>query len=136
MTLPMASIYVGGGLTLLIAILHCRFHTMFGWAGEFSRISQLNARILYTIHVALLLLFFMLGGISIVFAREMSQAEGLSLALTGWLSLFWLWRLVWQLVYFRRDRGQRIPPVAVFFISVFFLQFVAYGLPVVYLFFR
>jgi hypothetical protein len=129
---PVASIYVGGGLTLLVAILHCRFYSMFGWADAFSRISQLNARILYTIHVALLLLLFLLGAMSIAFANELSQAQGLSLGLTVMLSLFWLWRLVWQLTYFKRDRGQRIPPMAVFLILVFFLLFVAYGLPVVY----
>ena len=69
---------------------------------------------------------------SIVFATELSQAKGLSLGLTVMLSLFWLWRLVWQLTYFKRDRGQRIPPMAVFMILVFSLLFVAYGLPVVY----
>ena len=127
---PIASICVAGGLTLLLAVLHCRFYSMFGWAEAFSLISPLNARILYTIHLALLLLFFVLGAISIGFAGELSRARGLALAIDGLLSLFWLWRLVWQLIYFKRAPRQRISPVAIFLSSVFFLLFVAYGVPV------
>lgn len=37
---PVASIYVGGGLTLLLTILHFRFYSMFGWADALSRGSR------------------------------------------------------------------------------------------------
>jgi len=124
-----AGMYTGGVLTLLMAFFHCRFYALFRWKDVFSGISQLNARVLYTIHLALLLLFFALGVITLLSVEELGRAEGVSLSLTVSLSLFWLWRFIWQLVHFRRGKGRRVSPLGLILTFAFFLLFVSYGLP-------
>ncbi|HPF31536.1 MAG TPA: hypothetical protein PK907_00840 [Candidatus Sabulitectum sp.] len=127
--ISIAGMYAGGVLTLLMALFHCRFYSLFRWKDVFSGIPQLNARVLYTIHLALLLLFFALGAITLLSAEELSRAEGVSLPLTVSLSLFWLWRFLWQLVHFRRGKGRRVSPLELILPAAFFLLFVSYGLP-------
>lgn len=132
--LPLVSIYVGGILTLVMALFHTRFYRMFDWKSDFSKISILNIRIIYTVHLALLLLFFMIGIISIVYANELSQSVGLSNGINSILTIFWLWRFIWQLIYFKRRKGQSLPPRIIILTIVFFLLFVSYLIPVIYRF--
>ena len=132
--IPLVSIYVGGALTLIMAIFHTRFYRMFNWKTDFDKVTVLNARIIYTVHLALLLLFFMLGIISIVNAKELAQSIGLALGLNLLFSVFWLWRLIWQFTYFKREKRQKIPLIGMILIFVFALLFITYLIPVIYRF--
>jgi hypothetical protein len=132
--IPLVSIYIGGALTLIMAIFHTRFYRMFNWKTDFDKVTVLNKRIIYTVHLALLLLFFMLGIISIVNARELAQSIGLALGLNLLFSVFWLWRLIWQLAYFKREKRQKIPLIGIILILVFALLFITYLIPVMYRF--
>ena len=42
-----------------------------------------------------------MGGLSVRYARELSAQPGLPFAFCATLSVFWIWRLGWQLSYFR-----------------------------------
>jgi len=130
--IPLISIYVGGVLTLLMAFLHTRFYRMFNWKTDFEKISKLNSKIIYTIHQALLFLFIIIGLISLIHAQELSRSYGLAAGFNLFLSLFWLWRLLWQLVYFKREKGKKQPPLVVFLISAFAILFVSYLIPMIY----
>ncbi len=130
--LPILSIYSAGILTVAIAIFHTRFYTLFDWKTDLDKISVSNARIIYTVHFALLLLFFLTGIITIVYARELSEGTGLARGLDQALAVFWLWRLVWQFVYFKRQSGQKLHPRVIVLIIAFFLLVVCYLMPVVY----
>ena len=132
--IPLVSIYIGGALTLIMAIFHTRFYRMFNWKTDFDKGTVLNARIIYTVHLALLLLFFMLGIISIVNAKELAQSIGLALGLNLLFSVFWLWRLIWQFTYFKREKRQKIPLIGMILIFVFALLFITYLIPVIYRF--
>jgi len=132
--IPLVSIYVGGALTLIMAIFHTRFYGMFKWKTDFNKVTVLNARIIYTVHVALLLLFFMLGIISIVNAKELAQSVGLALGLNLLFSIFWLWRLIWQFAYFKREKKQKIPLIGIILILLFVFLFITYLIPVIYRF--
>jgi TRAP-type C4-dicarboxylate transport system permease large subunit len=130
--IPLISIYVGGVLTLLMAFFHTRFYRMFNWQTEFEKISKVNSKIIYTVHQALLFLFILIGLISLIHAKELSRSFGLAAGFNLFLSLFWLWRLVWQLVYFKREKGKKQPPLVVFLISAFAILFVSYLTPIIY----
>lgn len=130
--LPIISIYTGGILTLLMALFHTQFYKLFDWKSDFKKISIINSRIIYTIHFALLLLFLMFGSISIVFADELSQSTGLSKGLNFIMTIFWLWRFIWQLIYFKRGKEQRLPPRIIILIFVFILLFISYLIPLIY----
>lgn len=57
MNLTRTGIMAAGVLTLAVAIGHTFFYRLFGWAADFGKMKPLNQRVLYTIHVALYLLF-------------------------------------------------------------------------------
>ena len=132
---PLVSIYLGGALTLLVAILHTRFYKMFNWKGDFEQITITHARIFYTIHLALVLLFFMIAAISIIYAKELSQSVGLAFGFNLLYSFFWMWRLIWQFVYFKREKAQKIPPIGMFLSIIFMLLTISYLIPVIFKFF-
>lgn len=90
----------GGALSLLVAAGHTAFDRLFRWGPELERLSPRNRRVLYTIHVALYLQFLPIAIASIAYPGELAR-PGLGGALALAYALFWAWRLVWQLVYFR-----------------------------------
>ena len=125
-------IVLGGVLSLVIFVFHIRFYRFFGWRKDFEKISPVNRRVLYTIHLALYLLLALFGVVSIVYAGELSRAEGLAGGLTLGLSLFWLWRAVWQIGYFTpllktADRSRRV--VHYILTAMFVVLFIVYLLP-------
>ena len=132
--LPLICIYVGGVLTLLMSLLHTRFYKMFNWKTEFEKLSRENSIILYTIHIALLLDSIIIGLITIGYAKELSQSIGLAAGFNGSLSIFWLWRFIWQFTYFRVEKGQKLPAVSVLLSVIFLLLFASYFIPFLYRF--
>ena len=129
-------IYLGGVLTLLMAILHTRYYKIFNWKTEFKNISTANTRIFYTLHIALLLMFFIIAATSIVYANELSRSEGLANGLNILFAAFWFWRLIWQFVYFKKQKRQKTHPVAIVLSTMFLLLAVSYSIPVVVRFFN
>jgi hypothetical protein len=95
------SIYAGGILTLAMGLFHTQFVKLFKWKADYRNISDVNRKIFHTIHLALLLLFFLIGALTLIYARELSECKGLALGLNLILVLFWLWRAVWQVYYFK-----------------------------------
>jgi hypothetical protein len=122
---------MGGALTILLAIFHSRFYKVFHWAKDFEKVTLINRKIIYTIHLALLLIFFMIGTLSLICAKELSQSIGLALWFNLFYAVFWIWRLVWQILYFKRPKGQKIPPIGIFLMILFALLILSYLLPVV-----
>jgi hypothetical protein len=59
--MPLAKICIvlGGVLSFLMACFHTRFYRMFRWDRDFEKVTLLNHKVLYSIHITLLLLFFL-----------------------------------------------------------------------------
>ncbi len=114
------SVYSGGILTLLMAIFHIRFPKLFKWEVDIRRISEINKKIFFTIHLALLLIFFIMGFLSLIFAQELSECKGISLGLNVTFSAFWFWRAVWQIFYFK---GKVMHYVLIAIFSILFLVY-------------
>lgn len=119
------SIYTGGVLTILMATFHVQFPKLFKWKVDYRKVSELNKKISFTIHLALLLIFYLIGLLSLIYAKELSESNGISFGLNLIISAFWLWRLCWQIFYFKG----KLMHFAL--IVVFSLLFIAYLIPVV-----
>ena len=119
------SIYSGGVLTIFMAIFHTQFYKLFKWDIDYKSITAINKKIFYTIHLALLLLFFGLGFLTVFYAQELSLCVGISFGINLIISIFWLWRAIWQIIYFT---GKIMHYVL---IAYFFLLFIAYLIPIV-----
>ena len=79
--LSLVSIYCGGVLSLLMGIFHTQFFKLFKWKKELEKITGTNKNIIYTIHIALLLLFFGFAVLSLLYAKELSLCTGISFGL-------------------------------------------------------
>ena len=124
--ISLISIYTGGILTILMAIFHINFPKIFKWEKDFGRITELNKKAFYTIHIALLLIFIIIGILSFFYAGELSECKGIALGLNILISLFWLWRTIWQIFYFK---GKMLHYLLIIW---FFTLSVSYIIPVIY----
>jgi hypothetical protein len=128
-----AGIVAGGILMLIVGIAHMFFHRIFDWRQVFARVRVLDAKVFYTLHVALMLLGFVLAYVSLRHSDELSRGAGAAGTITTLLAAFWLWRLVWQVVYFRPRRlqvGRRWMRVHYGWIALFVMLTIAYSLPI------
>lgn len=124
-------ILIGGTLSLLIVVFHCFFYRLFSWKAEFRRIQLINYRIFFTIHLALILLFVIFCLLSFLYFRELAACNGIAFGLVIGYAVFWLWRTIWQIVYFKQPKGTRKRPGLHYgLIMVFGLLFVFYAFPV------
>ncbi len=102
----LVSIYIGGFLTLVIALYHTQLYKKLNWAEAFEKIDSENAKIIYTINLALTILFFMIGFLSVFYARELSESNGFALGFCLVYSGFWIWRLVWQILWLNKGKDR------------------------------
>ena len=133
MNIAKICIGIGGSLSLLMTLFHTRFYRLFQWKIAFNKMDPVNKKVLYTVHVALLLLFLLFSFISFIFMDELSNCEGLAFGIVLAYALFWLWRAIWQLLYFRpsKDRKPRRLYLHYILTVVFAMLFSAYFIPVV-----
>ena len=130
-TLSLISIYCGGLLSFFMGVFHTQFFKIFKWEKVFNNISAIDKNIFYTLHIALLLLFFGISAVSLTYAEELSSASGLAFGIILINSLFWLWRTFWQIFYFKPDKNSKRLYLHYTLILYFSLLFIAYALPVV-----
>ncbi len=109
MRLAEIGIVTGGALTLAVSIGHTFFYRLFRWGEDFGRIGARNRMVLYSIHVALYLLLLPFALVSIAYPAELARPGGLGGTLTLSIAAFWVWRLVWQIVYFGPRAGNEGP---------------------------
>ena len=121
----LVSIYAGGILTLMMATFHVRFPKLFKWNADYRGVSELNKKISHTIHLALLLIFYIIGLLSLIYAQELSECIGISFGLNLMISIFWLWRASWQIYYFK---GKTMHYAL---IAIFSLLFITYIIPII-----
>jgi hypothetical protein len=126
---------IGGGvLSILMAIFHFKFPQILDWKSEFAKIGPAKGKIHYTINLALILIFTGIGLLSIVYAHELAHPAGVGFGLIVLFSLFWLWRTIWQVVYFRLPKGAKPKSFVVmhYILIVYFaLLTIFYAIPIV-----
>jgi hypothetical protein len=98
---PTIAVQAAGAASVLIGLGHLSFGRLFAWSPDLRRLPTVTARVFITLHVAVILVLTGLGGLTLLYARDLSTQPGLPRALCALLSLFWLWRLLWQVWYFR-----------------------------------
>ncbi len=125
-------ILAGGVLTLFMVIFHCLFYKMFDWRSEFEKIKLINHRIFISIHVALILSFTAAASLSFLYYREMADCNGIACGLVVSCAVFWLWRTMWQIFYFKIPKDVKKTPVLHYLLIVIFaLLFISYTIPVI-----
>lgn len=128
------AIKIGGVVSALIGIGHCFFYRGFGWDEDFEKTRLLTAKVLYTIHLFLIPMFFFFSYASLVHTKELAGGTPLGLAMSTFYSAFWLLRESWQLIYFRPSliRGfEKLLPLHYLLVVCFILLLAAYAFPLI-----
>lgn len=126
------AIKMGGYLSAIVGIGHCFFYRGFGWEEDFEKTRVLTAKVLYTIHLFLIPMFFFFSYASLVHTKELSGGTPLGIAMSTFYAVFWLFRELWQIVYFRPSRisgFERLLPLHYFLITLCFFLVAAYAYP-------
>ncbi len=101
MSLLKIGILLGGFISLLVANGHRTFYKFFEWKKTFQKISVLDSKLFYTVHLFLIPIFLLFSYISFFHTEELVQVKtDLSRDLLIFYCLFWLSRGIWQIVYF------------------------------------
>ena len=126
------SILTGGILSFAMVIFHLKFYNLFGWKTEFEKVQLKNRNIFYTIHIALILFFVIFSIISIVYFKELAVCTGLAFGISLLYSIFWLWRTIWQIFYFKYPEEIKSKPALHYIvILIFSLLLISYAIPVI-----
>lgn len=125
---------VAGAVSVALGVGHTAFHRIFGWEREFAKMSVLNRKVFTTIHVATTLFLLVCGVLTLRYAPLLAQPGEAAWVICLSFGAFWLWRLLWQLFYFRPSRLQPKRSLLVLhyaLVVLFALLTAGYGAPLV-----
>ncbi len=113
-------IIIGGILSLLMGLFHTQFPKIFKLKNSFKEDQNSSYKIIFTIHIALIIILFEFGFFSIIYSQEIAQKKGLGFGFLIINSILWLWRLFWQIYYFKIPKNLDKKPVLHYFLISFF----------------
>jgi len=116
-------IKVGGIYSFGFVIFHLMFWRIFNWGNDLRSLSFLNRAIMQVVNLSLTFAFVIFGYISLLHSKELLESS-LGHSLLILISLFWLFRAIEQIVFFKLKHWG-----SVVFLLVFLLGSVLYGIP-------
>lgn len=128
------AIKAGGYLSAMVGLGHCFFFRGFGWEEDLEKTRVLTAKILYTIHLFLIPMFFFFSYASLVHTKELAGGTPLGLAMSTFYAAFWIIREFWQLIYFKPTPSlvngfEKLLPLHYFLVTCFIVLSAAYAFP-------
>lgn len=113
----------GGAYHLTIAIFHLFFWRIFHWKEDLASLTRVNRSIVQILNLCLTFVFFAAAYLSFFHAAELLSAP-LGRAILASIALFWVFRLILQVVFFgARHR------LSILFIVIFLVGAALYLLP-------
>jgi hypothetical protein len=103
------------------------------WHAEINSLSLLNRKLVNTVFVAFCLALVALGTLTLFLVGSDSQFDKFQVWFLALCLLFWVWRLIWQILYFpyRKLRPEpRLLSLDIALIVTFAVNTVAYAVPV------
>lgn len=129
---PTFGLQVAGIISIIIGIGHTAFHRIFGWQRDFQKISALNVKVFTTIHIATTLFLLAVGALTFRYAALLSQPTEVASVVCLSLFLFWCWRLIWQVLYFKPSKiehDRRLLALHYVLVLLFTALAIGYGAP-------
>ena len=98
-------IYCAGVYSLSLAVFHILFWRipMFNWKEELDKLSPINKGVMQVLNLCLIVLFVLIGFISLTHTSELLYTS-LGRTLLAGLSMFWLIRFICQFVFWKNNR--------------------------------
>jgi len=121
-----ALIKAGGIYSFGFVIFHLLFWRIFNWEEDLRSLSFLNRAIIQVLNLSLIFAFVIFGYISLFHTKELMESS-LGHSLLVLTALFWLFRAIEQIVFFKLKHWG-----SVMFLLVFLSGAVLYGIPAAY----
>lgn len=93
-------LFAGGLFHIGLIVFHLLFARLFHWGVELAKLGFINRQIMPVMNNVLILLFAGFAWLSFVYADELTGTP-LGYAVLLGVALFWLWRAMLQVIYFR-----------------------------------
>lgn len=125
---------LAGAISIVIGIGHTAFHRIFGWQHDFQKISAFNVKVFTTIHIATTLFLLGLGALTFRYATLLSQTSEVASITCLSLFIFWSWRLIWQVLYFKPSKfehDRRLLVLHYVLVLLFAALAIGYGVPLI-----
>ncbi len=91
---------IGAAFHLGIAVFHVFFARIFGWSEGLSPLGFINRQLMPVMNHCLTFGFMAVAFLSVAFRGELLSSS-LGHAVLGLVALFWVWRAVLQVLFFR-----------------------------------
>lgn len=110
-------ILAGGFYNLAFAVFHLLFWRIFKWNTDLKQLWFLNRAIMQVLNLCLIWVFVIFGYISLFHANDL-LSSALGRSLLALIALFWLFRAIEQIIFFRSKSWGSWAFFAVFLIGV------------------
>ena len=117
---------IGGVYCVALVLFPVSLWKIFAWAEQLPRLNRLNQAIMQVLNLSLTFVFGILAYLSFAHADALLNTE-LGRVFLGALALFWLFRSVLQVVFFKLEHWGGWA-----FLALFQSGALIYGVPVVY----
>lgn len=131
MIISRIAMIIGTSFTGLMILFHISFPKRFSWKKDLEEVSALNKKILFSIHLALILVFVIFFCISLFHFEDLVNPQGLATSYLILISLFWFWRTIWQIIYFWPPKSKRFPLMHIILTSLFLILSLSHIVPVI-----
>jgi hypothetical protein len=98
---------IGGVFHLAFAVFHMYFWKLFRWKEDLEKLFWVNRAVMQILNLCLTYLFIVFGVLSIVYRQEMVSTN-LGNALLVSIAVFWILRMIQQLIFFGLKSMQSI----------------------------
>ncbi|HAX71536.1 MAG TPA: hypothetical protein PK152_01385 [Anaerolineales bacterium] len=123
MTISPAFLFAGGVFHLAIAIFHLFFWRIFRWKEDLTSLTRINRAVVQILNLCLTFMFFVMAFISFFHSAELISTP-LGRTILASIALFWILRLILQVIFF----GMR-HRISILFIIVFTVGASLYLIP-------
>jgi hypothetical protein len=123
--------YISGILTIFVGLFHLRLNKLRNWKEKLKDVDVYNQRVIYTINLALAIMFFGIGILSFIYTKELSNGSGLAFGFNLSLCCFWVWRVIWGKIYLKNVSDHRATFFDVIKNSVGPILIISYLLPII-----
>jgi hypothetical protein len=103
------------------------------WHAEINSLSLLNRKLVNTVFIAFCLALVALGTLTLFLAGSDFKFDRFQVWFLALCLLFWVWRLIWQILYFpyrKLKPGPRLLFLHIALIVTFAVNAIAYAVPV------
>ncbi len=120
MNLQAISLFIAGGMTVVIAVMHVGLPALFGWYREIKNLSTQAKKTIIDRNSFLILLLLIVAYLAFALNDDMRFSQT-GRALLLMMGIYWILRAIWRALGFPKSKITVMMSVVYFLAGIFFL---------------